>query len=197
MDNEAAVALIKRAYEAVRGADLPEELHSGALSAILPFLAESPATAKMPEPRAGATGEHAAHDRAGQSLLDRIVSRLGLDAPLLEAVYEELDGDLHLVLSPALLDEKARPAMRQLALLVCAGRQAAGLDNGNTPISVLRGVLAQYPAHFDERNLYNALNGVESLRRTGERDNLSFRALPAAYNELAKLVRELATPATK
>jgi hypothetical protein len=72
------------------------------------------------------------------SPLGRLASKLGIDERAAETIYDIDEDGLHLVLAPSKLPKNVTSAMEQIARLVVAGRQAAGIDEESTSIGEIR-----------------------------------------------------------
>lgn len=134
--------VLKAAAREVDEADIPDDLRVVAFSKAIDLLT---ATGPVHGMRAGdgAQAKSASMDSGDDELLRKIASKLGLDIEVVSEAYYFEDGELQLNIPAVRLDSRKAPAMKQLALLVAAGRQAAGLDDA-TPFGVIREVCDQY-----------------------------------------------------
>jgi len=78
-----------------------------------------------------------------QDVLGKIEAALKLDRDVLELVYDVRDGEPELVLAPKKLASNKAQAARQLAQLIAAARQAAGLEEW-TSTGPIRRVVTEY-----------------------------------------------------
>jgi hypothetical protein len=142
------------ALKAVDDAKLPPELQAVAFGKAVDLVAAragSPVPQMQPVRRDHAAGEQPA---AESSPLDRIAARLKLEVEVVQDVYHYDDErGLQIVVSPRKLEKQLGGAAKQLALLVAAGRQASGLEDGEwTDIAEIREVCQEYkkldPSNF-------------------------------------------------
>lgn len=76
-------------------------------------------------------------------ILGRVASGLKIPRDVVELVYDSKDGQLGVVLSPRRLASDKANATRQIAQIVAAGRQAAGIEEW-TPMAAVRAVVSDY-----------------------------------------------------
>ncbi len=119
------VRLLKAGLEAVEEAEVPSELKPIAYRHALEVLG---GTASMPTPEAPRPSEDAGGETA---LLTAIAKRLKLDLDVVTHVFEEEGDQVHLIVTRAKLPNGNSKAasMRDVALLVTAGRQAAAIED--------------------------------------------------------------------
>lgn len=123
--------------------------------------------------------------------LGAIAKKLGVAEDYVHEVYTIDDGRLDLVIAPTKLDKAKSPATRQLALLVAAGRQAAGIDNEWTSSIVIRDVCSDF-GRLDPANFAAALDGLSetaSIRTKGKSKEI--RINRRGYEEAGMLVKVL------
>ena len=108
-------------------------------------------------PTAGSTP--AASDE--QDVLGRIGAVLKLDRDILELVYDVQDGEPQLVLTSKKLVSNKAQAARQLAQLVAAARQAAGLEEW-TSVAPIRRVVSDY-GRLDTNNFAAAIQQMDKV----------------------------------
>ena len=92
-------------------------------------------------------------------LVGRIAAALKIDREIAELVYDVKDGELGYVLSSRRLAGDKSNATRQLAQIVAAGRQAAGLEEW-TPASVVREIVSDY-GKLDSGNFAQYINKLD------------------------------------
>lgn len=188
---EQITAGLRRAAEAVEAARLPNELRTIGFERALDALGlgeaqmapapSVPATAR-PVP-ARDTGEPVVH------LLDAIARRFELPAETIGRIYEADDGAVRLAIKRSMLPEPDRraAAMRDVSLLVVAGRQAAGEEQ--TPFVDIR----------EECRALNVLDGANfssevaklDFRVRGARNTRTAKANRHHYEEAAQLIRRM------
>ncbi|HET8566578.1 MAG TPA: hypothetical protein VFL77_08910 [Solirubrobacterales bacterium] len=146
---------ISVALEAVEEAQVPSDLRAIAFAHAL----ES--AANPSQPTVGAARPDGPEDGAG--MLDAISQRVGVDQHVVSGLFEERDGEVHLTIGRAQLPNGASKAasMRDVALLVAAGRQAAGLED-YTPTALIR-------RECDELGVLDSSNFSVEVSRLGLR----------------------------
>jgi hypothetical protein len=111
-------------------------LVSGVAAAVSAAPVPAPASAAVQTVKAGAPIPEG-------DLIAKIAAALKLDHELAERIYDVKDGELGYVISARRLAADKANATRQLAAIVAAGRQAAGLEDW-TPVSVVREVVHDF-----------------------------------------------------
>jgi hypothetical protein len=196
---EAVTDLLRAAAKAVNAAELPDPLREVAFGKAFDALAgmgttSAPTHGDSTEAGATGTGDGAPVDET--SLIGKIAAKLKVTEDQVESVYEERAGELHLAVAKSKLPDGKRPAMREIALLVAAGRQAAGMEE-QTKTQTIReecvnaGVLAKN--HFAED--VGALGDYVSYKSVGS--NRELRVIRPGYDEAAKRVRRISGEAVE
>ena|SRR5438094_7099935 len=127
------------------------------------------------------------------SPLQRIAGKLKVDVEAVGHVYNiDPDGQLELVISQNRLPSGYGPAMKDIALLVAAGRQAAGLDTDWTPTEAIREVCEHFN-RLDSANFATHINRMDDvfLFRGSARKREVKMTVPGWESEAAR-VRQLA-----
>jgi hypothetical protein len=204
---EAVTDLLRAAAKAVEDAGLQRELREVAFGKAFDALAGTTTTtaAAPPSPDADNGTAGAQSDAGGgpsggtpdeTTLLGKIAAKLKVTAEQVESVYEERGGELHLAVPKSKLPDGKRPAMREIALLVTAGRQAAELEE-QTATQTIReecvnaGVLAKN--HFAED--VGSLGDYISYKTVGR--NRELRVIRPGYDEAGKRVRRISGEAVE
>lgn len=197
---EAITEALKAAHKAVKDSGIPKELQAVALGkasdAFLGNATPPPPAAPQgsgktdPPPAADKTTSRASPDT--RTPIGKIAAELKLDEGEVADVFE-IDGEeLLLTLRRDQLSEQKGPAMRQVALLVSAGRQAAGLDEDRTHTDLIRaactdlGVLDKN-AYRDEMG---KLGNYVTSKAKGQFGR-EFRVTRHGKNEAASLVKRM------
>lgn len=175
------------ATEAVALADTPQEFRTLAYERALDAVGLGSAISQATVPALPAPGT-AASALAENGQLELIASRLDLSVAAVERVYEadEQDG-LRLILKRTLLPrpEQKAASMRDVALLVAVGRQAAGLEE-YTSFATIRNECADLRV-LDGSNFSAEVTKLE-MRRRGGRNNQEVKAHRHHYEETAELI---------
>jgi hypothetical protein len=131
----------------------------------------------------------AQHVEAGD-ILSHVCAALKVDRDLIDLVYTLQDGEPHIVVSPKRIATNKAQATRQLAQLVAASRQAAGLEEW-TSVNSIRKVVADY-GRLDSGNFASYLqnlDGVALLRGKGQQREI--KITKPGYEATGDLVRAL------
>jgi hypothetical protein len=133
----------------------------------------------------------ARHTDAGAGKLDSIANKLELDAEDISEVYADENGELNIVISPWKLDAKKMAATKQIAVLVSAGRQGAGIDDW-TAMEPIRRTADEFK-RLDAPNFAKAMQGMgDTFRFTGSGSSLKVKLSRPGWEEAKALVKKLA-----
>jgi hypothetical protein len=94
------------------------------------------------------------------SPLERLASKLGLELETVRSVFDIDDGEFNVVVSPNKLDKRASSGTKQIALLVAAGRQGAGLDSDWTSVDEIRKFAEDFK-RLDSPNFASSIREME------------------------------------
>lgn len=136
---------LKAAASAVEAADLASDLRPIGFLRALDALGLPPTERELggpatPSPVEGLEDEVSSKQSGDpdSKLLTGIARAFRLDTGVANQIYDATNGELRLDIGPAMLpDQTKAAAMRDVALLMAAGRQAAGLGDF-TPLKVIR-----------------------------------------------------------
>ncbi len=149
--------ILREAAAAVEAAGLPDDLRSAAFAKAVDLIAGAggPST---PQATSTAVAEPG-RTRDDHGLLSMIAERFGIDAELVNEALAIEDGEPSLVVARTKLANTDQGAAKQIALLIAAARQAAGVEDW-TDASVIREAVTSYN-RFDTNNFAKALNSLE------------------------------------
>lgn len=155
------------ARASVEEADLPEPWQGRAFSEVLRHLLGGYAPTAAP---AVARGEpiEATVPSAGSGLA-RLAVRFGISEAALADVLDVEDDSVMLHVASSKISATKSKATREVALLIVAARQGAGIDESWTDVAYVRDALQHY-------NRYDASNFSKYLRET--EDVFNFRGKP-------------------
>jgi len=180
---------LKRAAEIVDEAKIPDDLRSAAFQkAVDTLMAPAPET---PAARgsAAAAPSTTASPRGG---LLAISQKLGLSVDVVDEVFQVADGTLDVILGYSRIASGRAAGARQIAVIVAAGRQAAGLDgDGWTPVSAIREICKEFNK-FDQANFATTIVEMDqwfSVSGTGA--SRKVKLTRAGWEHAAQLVSEL------
>lgn len=201
-DPELLAERLKVAVDAVQAANVPEDLRAAAFARALDvvFGPVPPPEGNSGSPRPGvdaidpldvAAEPGQAEDGLHPSAV-RLASKLAIDWRTAEQVYDLDEEGLHLVIAPSRLARAVGTAIEQIARMVTAGRQAAGLEEW-TSISKIRDACHDR-GKYDESNFSRYIGRLDGdgfrIRGAGQRRELKVNAagLEATGTLIASLV---------
>jgi hypothetical protein len=187
---EQLVSALQDAVAAVEAAGVPEDLRPAAFSKVFEHIAGGGPSASQGR---GARGGAEAGDIERGDAVGRIATRLGLEAEVVSRVFDVDDEGVHLTVPRSALDDSKRTAMREVARLISAARQAAGVDDEYTPLATIREAC-------DDRGVLNSPNFAAAMQAL-DGDGMRFRGASgsrevkvntAGYEKAADIVRRIA-----
>jgi hypothetical protein len=127
-------SILAAAAADVEKSGVPEDLRAAAFSAAVAMRTggvTSPTTTVSPDSTASTTGTDDWRRRAASSF--------SVDPEDIGEAFDLVDGRMHVTIPPSRLPRQKAAAMKEVALLLCSARQAAGLDeDGFTDVGVVR-----------------------------------------------------------
>lgn len=184
---------LRQAATILEQAGLPQDLRSVAFGHLLGSLgvggsaiSDHPASSDLGAARV--KGMSPARSRS--DLVGKIAVVLGLDHDAVARVYEEDDGQVRLIVKRAMLLEpnKKAASIRQVALLVVVGRQAAGIEE-YTSYDVIREECRELKI-YDQANFASEVAKLE-FRTSGGRNSKEARANRHHYDDAVDLIRRM------
>jgi hypothetical protein len=184
---------LQRAAELVNDADVHAEFRTAAFVLAYRDIQSSASTTNdLPAVRSSEIvarpGSTIDSQEANQTI-DLIAARLHVPVTLIERVVDVDEDGVHLIVQRRWLDTGKRPAMRQIALLSVATRQAAGVEEW-TPLNVVRETCQAFGAylgnHFSED-----LKAISALRLRGSGAAREAKATVATLEEAGELITRL------
>jgi hypothetical protein len=125
--------ILAAAAQAVDEANVPEALREAAFVKAVDLLA-----GKAPVPHASLVNITGTGQFAGE-MTERVAQRLRVNPAAVAEAFDFAGDDVSLILAPSRLPRQKAAAMRDVALLITAARQAAGIDSdGWTESEVIR-----------------------------------------------------------
>jgi hypothetical protein len=184
------------AREDVEAADIPPDLKEVAFREALRMHAgggTDSGNGATESSTGGATadgGTGASSGATDGSPLSRIAQALSLDQEIVGEVFNVVGGDIELIAAPGALAPRTATATKEIALLVAAGRQGAGLEEW-TPVSEVREWCENY-RKLDSPNFSSTIKEMEDvLRFRGTPRKREIRMAKPAWEQAAALVRRL------
>lgn len=186
---------LRLAVEAVIEADVPDDLRQIAFERALDYTlgsAPTPAVSGTETPTLAPGSSGTSHRSSGGSSLGILAEKLGISEVEAEEIYD-LDGDgLHLTVQPSRLDPKVTAAMNQIARLVVAGRQAAGLDDEWTSAEEVR-VACEGRGRYSRSNFSTYVKKLDGdgFRVRGDGSERTLKANARGFEETGALIRAI------
>jgi hypothetical protein len=154
--------ILSAAYAAVSQAQIPAELQPMALAKAVDLLASSSSQVSPPGGPPAALQVLPPGSDGSAPVLETIAKNLGLDVATVAEVFSFDDQDgLTIVLGPSKFKPSRAAGMAQLALLIAAARQAAGIEEW-TPAAIVRDVAKDFN-RFDQANFAKTLAGMDRV----------------------------------
>jgi len=181
VDREQAKQLLADVLAVIEEMQVPEDLRSAAFQQLWAGLSPPTVASRQPEAeQAGAPGP-----------LLTLAKRLDIEpSPLTDLYAVTEDGMLAVQVPTTSLPDQKAAATKELALLVCAGRQAAGEEA--TAAATIREVCNQY-GKLDAANFAATLREADRLLIiSGATRQRTYRLRNPGWEEVKQLVRRLA-----
>jgi hypothetical protein len=186
-------ASIKEAVDAVEEAGVPKELREVALTKAL----EVTLGTAMPRGRRRATQDEEG-DGVGEAStpkLEAVAKKLKQDPSKVERVFEQDGEEIFVIVTRAKLADQMKEAQRQVALLVSAARQAAGLDEDGTSLALLKEHAEQHGVV--DSNFSKNMRDIPGTRLKGVDRQRTLKVNNPGYESAGDLVADMADGANK
>lgn len=193
---ETARKLANQTWEVLQSSDIPEPKQEIAFGAIFAFLAEGGTASGQSALKADRPDPTAADEQA--TGLAGIAKALKVNEEAASYLFD-IDGrDLDLTISRDDLSSDRATAMREVALLVVAGRQAAGIDKDRTDSNQVRnqGVHLGVMAKNTFRQEMGALNPQVTSKPQG-RFGRALKMTRIGYDAAGVIAQRIAAKAEK
>jgi hypothetical protein len=179
------------ALRAIEEAAIPSELREIAFGKAIDLIAGTASLQSRSEPEVRVQQDQLTGGTSGP--MHRIAAKLKLDSEVVSHVYYvDPDGkNLEVVISASRLPTKFGPAIKELALLVAAGRQAAGIDIEWTSADEIREVCEHFK-RYDAANFATHIQNMDdvfSIRGTPRKREV--RMTMPAWEQATALVTRL------
>jgi hypothetical protein len=191
------VKVLKQAVKAVDESGVPAALRPAAFREAVRLLSgdsASPGQVKTPAihprtPGEGGTG--------GTGSLASLATKLGVSHDLVGEVYHIDSGNIKLIVASTKLESDKRAATRQVAVLVAAGRQGAGIDADWTASKLIREACGDL-GKLDSPNFANTLNAMgDVFSFQGKGQSRKVKVIRPGFERATALVTELTRGAKK
>lgn len=198
MDSETIAQRLRIAVEAVETANVPEDLRDIAFTRALDATLGPVAPPSDPPPVQQGGGGPPASEQTGAGLsvaspMAKLAKHLGIDPVLATQVFDIDEEGLHVALAPSKFSSKVMQAMEEIARLVVAGRQAAGLDAEWTSFNEIR-VVCENRGKFSAGNFSACVSKLDGdgfrVRGTGRKKEAKANA--TGLEKTGQLIVQLA-----
>lgn len=179
--------LVTATLKVLADAKVPPEAMAVAFGKVFDLLVKDTSPALSSEGR----GDEGRSGAPVTPSLQAIAEKLGVDVAAVEQVYDYHGGELHLAVHPDKLAPSKSRATAEIAQLLAAGRQAIGLDESSTHVSLVREE-AEHFKRYDQANFattINSLSKVMTVRGSGRERTLKMTS--PAWRAVTDLVRRL------
>jgi hypothetical protein len=174
-------ALFRSAIEIVDQAGVPDDLRPVAFAHAIDLIRLQPARE---------TSRVDLHEASESEPGNKVARHFGIRPELLDYIYDTNSDGLELVLHRSKLPIKKSPAMRVIALLVAASRQAAGIEDW-THVALIRDVCRQFgvldPANFATE--VGSLGDIFLVRGKGQ--SREFKVTRHGFEEAGQAILKL------
>ena len=169
------------------------DLRPIAFSKAFDQIAGVPAAAAPPGPGAGGSGGGGGDGAPLSDAIGRIAVKFGVEAEIVERVLDVDEDGVHLSVPRSALNDTKKVAMREVARLIAAARQAAGVDEEYTQFAVIRDTCDDRGV-LDSANFAAAMQSLDGdgmrFRGTGRSREVKVNA--AGYEKAAGIMRRVA-----
>jgi hypothetical protein len=189
IDRNTVEKILSEARAAVEAAQIPEELQPVAFGKAVDLLGGTP----VPAPTittAEQTEQNGNGGPAGDSRLDRIAKKLGVDAKTADYFFDPDGDDVTLAVPRSKLDSNKSTATREVALLYCAARQAGGYDDTHTSVAHVRSKVENMGV-LDTANFATHLKNIEGLTVRGSGKDREFKVTSHGYEQATNLMNRI------
>jgi hypothetical protein len=173
--------VLKEALEAVNWAEIPPELQEVAFTRAIDLLAgpalgasQRAGTASGRGLDAGGVGDEGDSSPTESDRLKKVADAIGVSRERIEMIYLEHEEELQIVVDPGLLGSNMKERSKSIGLLVAAGRQLGGWDEGATRDSVVR-------AEVDRLGVYDGGNYAKYMKDMNAWFNVNGSGKAATY----------------
>ena len=193
------MAALREATEAIAAAKVPANLREIAFAKSLDHLLGARTQPQLREAKESTPKElvsSAKSDSTG-SALSKIAAALNMDVDTVERVFEAEGDEIHIIVAPKALASAKQTATRELAYLVSASRQAAGIED-QTAAATIKDVCDHFGV-LDTNNFGGAITklGGEGLRISGSGESRHLKINKVGYEKASEIVARVASGVAK
>lgn len=154
------VKVLKQALKAVDESGVPAELRTSAFQEAIRLLSSdfAPTKERAQDDRSDGTGDGDGGGGAADHLR-ALAKKLAVSHEAIAEIFHDDAGELKLIVASSKLLADKGPATKQIAVLIAAGRQGAGIDAGWTESKVIRETCSEF-GKFDSSNFAGTLGSM-------------------------------------
>lgn len=181
--------VLAQAVKTVEDAGVPDDLRVVAFEKAIDLIAGTDPLAIRRQDMAAASGDSAQGPSSSSSVMEAIANRLKLDPSIVREVFDVEEGVPILIVQSSKLATAKRAATKEIALLMVAARQAAGIDD-YTMLADIR-PMAEHFAKYDS-NFSASINQMDdALSFKGKDKNRAVRLRQQGWEQATTLVSQL------
>jgi hypothetical protein len=166
--------VLKTALRAVQDAQIPDDLQAIAFTKAIDILSGAPEAVGRPAGREDAGSGRDDGPATESDHLKKLADALTVPHERIEMLYVEHDGDLQVAVDPGQLGNSTHKRAGAVGLLVAAGRQLGGWDEGPTSDAPIR-------AEIDRLGLYDNTNYSKHMKDLSAWFNINGAGRNATY----------------
>jgi hypothetical protein len=186
---EHLVSALQDAVAAVDAAGVPEDLRPAAFSKAFDRISGDPPPVRDRAAHGATTPDS---DRVDDAI-GRIAHKLRLESEVVGRVFDVDTDGVHLTVPRSALPSTRQDAMQEVARLIPAARQAAGIDDEYTALAAVRDACDNRGV-LDAHNFARAMQPLDGdgMRFRGPSRSREVKVNAAGYETAADIVRRLA-----
>lgn len=190
MDSDHVRDILQQAAELVAGAAVPSELRAVAFGKAVDLLTGTPGEGNRGRGQQGLGGSGLGSAENSDDLIQKIATKLDLDRELVDETFEVVDGDIRMTIARTKLESSRTGGTKQIAVLLAAARQAAGLEE-KTRADIIRAVADEY-GKYDSANFSTTLHELgDYFGFSGTSRARELKVKRAGYDEAAASITRL------
>ncbi|MFD3400999.1 hypothetical protein ACFWUU_10000 [Kribbella sp. NPDC058693] len=166
--------VLRTALRAVKDAQVPDDLKEIAFTKAIDILSGAGEMVERSTDKQDQEGDQGDGTATESDRLKKLADALSVPHERIEMIYVEHDGDLQVAADPGRLGNSTHKRAGAVGLLVAAGRQLGGWDEGPTSDNPIR-------AEIDRLGLYDNTNYSKHMKDLGAWFNINGIGRSATY----------------
>lgn len=189
-DMSTIASLLRQALTAVEDAQVPDDLRGVAFAKAFEALSLGPVASSGADAGGEGGSKGTTSGAPAGSELGRIASKLEIDEDATEATFDLDEGEIRLSVPARKFNAQKSRATKEIALLVAAGRQAAGVEE-RTEVGVVREVVSDY-GKLDPPNFATTIREMdEEFNISGSGQRRRVKVNRKGFERAGQLIKEL------